>query len=156
MGYRIISGEKLEQIHKKIKEDKDQKIIFTSNNDEINRKVLEKEKIDILLLNQRERKDFSKQRNSGLNHVLARIAKKNNIPIGINLDEIIEARNTKRAEILARVIQNIRICNKQKLKMSFIVLDKKNQRDDYGLKALGLILGMPTWMTKSINTKNIF
>jgi RNase P/RNase MRP subunit p30 len=115
-------------------------IIFTSNDDDLNRKVLEKLKVDILLINQKNRKDFQKQRNSGFNHVLAKIAKKNNIQIGINLDEI------KNPEILARIEQNIKICNKNKIQMQFIG-KKRNLQD---LKSLGLVLGMPTWMTKGL------
>ncbi len=123
-------------------------IIFSSNNDELNRKVLEKLPIHVLLINQSGRKDFQKQRNSGLNQVLAKIAKKNNIVVGINLDEILEAKGEKKKEILARIKQNIKLCNKNKLNMKFIA--QKNKRDIYDLKALGLILGMPTWMTKEL------
>ena len=129
--------------------DKRKLIIFSSDNDELNRKILEKEKINILLLNQSKRKDFQKQRNSGFNHVLAKIAKKNNVTIGINLDEIINSKGKSKAEILARIKQNIKICNKNKLKMKFI---RTQYRNIYDLKALGLILGMPTWMTRLLNS----
>ncbi len=124
-------------------------IIFTNDDDDLNRKVLEKLKIDILLINQKNRKDFQKQRNSGFNHVLAKIAKKNNIQIGINLDEIINS-NTKE-KILARIQQNIILCNKNKIQMQFIGKNKRNLHD---LKSLGLILGMPTWMTKNLKEIN--
>lgn len=123
-------------------------IIFTSEDDDLNRKVLEKLKIDILLINQKGRKDFQKQRNSGFNHILAKIAKKNNIQIGINLDEII----SKEPKILARIQQNIKICNKNKIQMQFL---EKNKRNFHDLKSLGLVLGMPTWMTKKLQ-ENIF
>jgi len=56
----------------------------------------------------------------------------------------------QKAQILSRIRQNIKLCNKQKLKMKFIALKKQNQRDIYDLKSLGLILGMPTWMTKKL------
>ena len=131
---------------KKIKENKEKIIIFSSNDDELNRKILEKEKIDILLINQLNRKDFQKQRNSGFNQVLAKLAKKNNVTIGINLDEIIESKN--KSEILSRVKQNIKLCNKNKLKMKFI--SEKHKRNIYDLKALGLVLGMPTWMVRDL------
>ena len=124
------------------------KIIFTSNDDELNRKILEKEPIDILLINQSNKRDFQKQRNSGFNQVLAKIAKKNKITIGIDLDEILESKSKK--EILARTKQNIKLCNKNKLKMKFISQNPKNNRNLYDLKSLGLILGMPTWMTKGL------
>ncbi|MBI4116520.1 hypothetical protein HY449_02130 [Candidatus Pacearchaeota archaeon] len=124
------------------------KIIFASDDDELSRKILEKEKINILLINQSGRKDSMKQRNSGFNHVLARIAKKNEVEIGINLDEIINSGKAKKSDILARVRQNARICNKNKLKMKFISFE--NKRDAYDLKSLGLVLGMPTKMIKDL------
>ena len=132
-------------------------IIFTSEDDDLNRKVLEKLKIDILLINQKNRKDFQKQRNSGFNHVLAKIAKKNKIQIGINLDEIIpstsEIRHQKSyifsltSDILARVQQNIKLCNKNKIQMQFLGKNKRNLHD---LKSLGLVLGMNTSITKKL------
>lgn len=143
----IINETNFEKAREKIKKGKEP-IIFSSNDDDLNRKILEKEKISILLLNQNERKDKLKQRNSGLNHVLAKIAKKNNISIGINFDEIVESKN--KARILSRVSQNIKLCNKSKLKMKFITINEKNKRNIYDLKALGLVLGMPTWMTKNL------
>jgi ribonuclease P/MRP protein subunit RPP1 len=137
-----------QKARKKIKESKGKKIIFSSSNDELNRKILEKEKIGVLLLNQSQRRDRMKQRSSGLNHVLAKIAKKKGVAIGINLDEIIDPKPKEKIEILSRIRQNIKICNKNKLKMEFI--SQKNKRDVRDLKSLGLSLGMPTWMTKSI------
>ncbi len=139
---------KLKNEVKKVQEDKKQ-IIFTSEDDELNRKVIEKLDIDILLLKLNQRKDFQKQRNSGFNQVMAKIMKKKSITLGINLDEIIEETNLKKkAEILARIKQDIKICNKNKVNMKFIAEKEKNQRNKHDLKALGIILGMPTWMTK--------
>jgi len=141
----LIQESNFEKIRKQIKENPKAEIIFSSDDDELNRKVLEKLNIDILLLKQSKRKDFQKQRNSGLNHVLAKIAKKKNVVIGIDLDEIINSKGKSKSDILARVKQNIKLCNKNKLKMKFC---GKSQRNIYDIKALGLVLGMPTWMTK--------
>lgn len=142
---KIIQEKTFEKARKAIKES-ESPIIFTSNNDELNRKILEKEKIDILLINLEGRKDYQKQRNSGFNQVLAKIAKKQNVTIGINFDEIIESKNRER--ILARIKQNITLCNKNKLKMKFIT--QKQKRNLHDLKALGLVLGMPTHMVKEL------
>lgn len=144
---QIINETNFEKAREKIKKSKEP-IIFSSNDDDLNRKILEKTKINILLLNQNERKDKLKQRNSGFNHVLAKIAKKNKISIGINLDEIIESKD--KAKILSRITQNIKLCNKSKIKMKFIAINEKNKRNPYDLKSLGLVLGMPTWMTKTL------
>ena len=147
----IIKENIFEKARKEIEKNKENNIIFTSVDDELNRKILEKEKINILLLSQSHRKDFQKQRNSGFNQVMAKLAKKNNVTIGINLDEIIESSSKKRQEILARIKQNVRLCNKNKLKMKFISQKPENQRNLYDLKALGIILGMPTWMVKLLD-----
>src|SRR3990172_1949116 len=82
-------------------------IIFTSRDDELNRKILEKEKVDVLLLQLSGRKDKMKQRDSGFNQVLAKTAKKKNISIGINMDEILNANTKEKVDILARIRQNI-------------------------------------------------
>ena len=144
----LIQETTFEKIKKKINENKDKIIIFTSENDDLNRKILEKQAINILLLNQAKRKDKQKQRNSGLNQVLAKIAKKKNITIGINLDEIIESKGKSRSLILARVKQNIKLCNKNKIAMKFIMLKDKNKRNSHNLKALATVLGMPNSMFK--------
>lgn len=141
---------KLKEKIKKEKSEEEKTIIYSSEDDKLNRKVMEKLSIDILLINQKNRKDFQKQRNSGFNQVMAKIAKKNSITIGINLDEIIEEANLKeKAEILSRIKQNIFLCSKEKVKMVFIIKESKNLRNIYDLKSLGIILGMPTWMTSS-------
>ena len=149
-NYVIIQENNFESAKKEIKKNLGKKIVFVSNNDELNRKILEKQKIDILLLNQAERKDFLKQRNSGFNHILAKLAKKNKTTVGINLDEIINSTGKNKSEILARIKQNIKFCNKNKLDMKFIAVKKENKRNLYDLKSLGLVLGMPTGITKNL------
>jgi ribonuclease P/MRP protein subunit RPP1 len=144
----LIQENNFEKARKLIKENSGKKIIFSSNDDELNRKILEKEKIDVLLLNQSGKRDFHRQRDSGFNHVLAKLAKKKNIAIGINLDELINSTEKEKSAILARIKQNIKICNKNKLKMKFI--SKNNKRDILDLKSLGLVLGMPTNMIKEL------
>ena len=146
----LLTETNFSRLKEEIKKNKSKTIIFSSSDDELNRKVLEKLPIHILLLSQTGRKDRFKQRDSGFNQVLAKAAKKKNAVIGINLDEIIEAEGEKKKDILARVKQNIKLCNKNKIKMNFIALREENKRDIYDLKSLGLILGMPTWMTKNL------
>lgn len=141
------------EARREIIKNKGRKIIFFSNKDELNRKILEKESIDILLINQHHRKDRLKQRDSGLNHILTGIAKKNNVIIGINLDEIISSKGKQRAEILGRIEQNIKLCGKKKINMVFVT--EKYKRDIYDLKSLGLVLGMPTWMTKNLSLEEV-
>lgn len=147
-GKVIIQENNFDKARKLIRENSSKRIIFSSEDEEVNRKVLEKENIEILLLNQAGRKDSQKQRDSGLNQVMAKIAKKKGITIGINLDEIIKSSEKEKAAIIARVKQNIRICNKNKLKMKFIY--KNQKRNIFDLKSLGLVLGIPTSIINSL------
>jgi len=147
-NFIILTETNFSKLKEQIKKNLGKKIIFTSNNDELNQKVLEKLQIKILLINQKGRKDFQKQRNSGFNQVLAKLAKKNNVKVGINLDEIIGSEKKEKSEIIARIRQNVRICNKNKIEMEFVSLNKK--RNFYDLKSFGSLLGMPTWMMKKV------
>lgn len=124
------------------------KIGFIGQQDEINRQVLEKAKIELVLLNLSGKKDFSKQRDSGMNIVLANIAKKNNIAVGINLEEIFSGEKKERAKILARIMQNIQLCRKKRVQMKFI--SEENSKNSLLLKSFGAVIGMPTWMVKNL------
>ena len=145
----LIQEKDFQKARKKINEAKKsgKEVVFSSNDDELNRKILEKEDINVLLINMARRKDRMKQRDSGFNHVLAKLAEKKGIVIGINLDEIISFKGKEKSELIARTRQNVKLCNKNKLKMKFISTEK---RDSYNLKSLGIVLGMPTWMTKGL------
>jgi RNase P/RNase MRP subunit p30 len=144
----IIKEKDFLKIRNSIKKLKNEKIIFCSKDDELNRKVIEKLEINVLLICQKEREDFQKQRNSGFNQVLAKVCSKKKIKVGINLDEIIESEQKEKALIIGRIIQNIKLCNKNKISMEFIWEKKENERNKYDLKSLGTILGMPSWMVK--------
>ena len=145
----VIKESNFEKARRKIREEKKSKkqIIFVSSDDDLTRKILEKEPVDTLVILQSHRKDRQKQRDSGFNQVLAKIAKKNKVKIGICLDEILASNDKKRVDILARIIQNIKLCSKNKIFMKFC---PQNLRNIYDLKSLGLVLGMPTWMTKNL------
>ncbi|HOC97034.1 MAG TPA: hypothetical protein PKJ54_02015, partial [Candidatus Pacearchaeota archaeon] len=119
----LITQKDFNKLKNEVKKAKEQgkQIIYFSEDDELNRKVIEKLEINVLLLTLNQRKDFQKQRNSGFNQVMARTMNKNRIYLGINLDEIIEETNyKKKSEIFARIRQNIEICNKNKVAMKFI------------------------------------
>lgn len=143
----IISENNFQNARKKIRENQRNEIIFSSEDDELIKKILEKEKINVLLLNLAKKKDRFKQRDSGFDHVLAKLAKKKDVILGINLNEILNSEKKEKSDILARVKQNIQLCNKNKIKMRFI---SSKKLEKYNLKSLGLILGMPTWMTKEL------
>jgi RNase P/RNase MRP subunit p30 len=154
-NYIKITEENFQKARNEIKKAREigKKIIY-SGSDEMNRKILEKEKIDILLIKLSDRKDKIKQRNSGFNHVLAILAQKKYVTIGVDLDEIIFSDKKQKAKILSRLMQNIEFCKKNKLKMIFIGISQI--RNIYDLRALGLVLRMPTKMTSSLEFQKGF
>lgn len=145
--YEIINEKDFQKARKKIQEAKakGKTVVFTGSDDELNRKVLEKEKIDVFLPVLKDRRDKQKQRDSGFNQVLAKTAAKKSVALGIDLEELAHSPPKEKIEILARIAQNIRICNKNKINIVFL-----SKKDKYDLKALGLTLGAPTWMTKEL------
>jgi len=142
----ILTEKNFSRLKELVKKNKEKEIIFTSPDDELNRKVMEKLEIQIILISLEGRKDYMKQRNSGFNQVMAKVAKKNGIVLGIDFDELIFSKDKEK--IIARLKQNIFLCNKDKVQMKFIL--GKEKRNSYDLKALGLSLGMPTWMVKKL------
>ena len=78
--------------------------------------------------------------------MLAKLAKKKEVIIGIDFDEIIKSEGKERARIIARVMQNAGLCKKAKLKIEFICAEYKISKND--LISFGLTLGMPTWMIR--------
>lgn len=146
MSERIILTEKnFSRLKELVKKNKGKEIIFSSNDDELNRKVIEKLEISGVLISLSGRRDYMKQRNSGLNQVIARLASKKRIFVGIDLDELILSK--EKDKLLSRLKQNIFLCNKHKVKMKFIF---SGEKDIFSLKSFGLSLGMPTWMIKEL------
>lgn len=142
---QILNTTNLNEARKKIleakKKNQEEKIALLSQDDEFNRKALEIKGLDILIINENiEIKDYSKQRNSQLNEVLAKLASKNNISIGIQIEEIVKKENKEKARALSRLKQNIMLCKKAKAKLIFM----GNIRDKRALQSLLIVLGADT------------
>ena len=101
----------VEQVIKKIKD----KFVVISGNDKVNRLAVSSKKVDILLdPHLGRRMDFMHQRNSGLNQVLCKLAKENNVAIGFGFSNILHSKDYRG---VGRIIQNIKLCRKYKIKM---------------------------------------
>lgn len=125
----MISTNNLEQAKKEIKNAKKKLIIVKAQSLEFNRKILEHGNFNILASIEfsAKQKPHQKALDSGLNHVLAKIAAKNNISIGIYLKELRSLSKEQKALALAKIRQNIKICRKAKAKISLLnVKDKKD------------------------------
>ena len=122
----------------------------------LNRNFFESKKTDIITsLETSLTKDKTHFKDSGLNQVLAKLAKKNNIAIAFNFNNILNA--NKQYIILGRIRQNIRLCRKYKIPMIIVsfantYFEMRNPKD---FISLGISLGMTPIEAKNAVSKNI-
>ena len=121
-------------------------IILQGNDDAFNRRAIETLKINYLISPEKfTGKDTLKQRDSGLNHVLAKEAAKKNIVILIDFADIQKIKDKKQKALrLGKIIQNIKICRRAKCKIKILGEDKK------ALESFAFSLGMSSQQVKEI------
>jgi len=127
-------------IIKNLKEIRHNKLnIVLGGSDNLNREILNNRNVTILLNPEPAARDPLTHKNSGLNQVLCNLASKNKIAIGFSIDRINE-------QLIGKIMQNIKLCRKYKIKMLFFTLAKtKNDlRSAYDLLSLLYSLGMNT------------
>jgi RNase P/RNase MRP subunit p30 len=127
----IINTSDMNQARKQIQELKkeNKQIIVQAQDNKFNRKILENKDIDLFLSPElHDRKERLKQRDSGLNEFMCKLAKKNNIKIGINIKEIKKLDKKQKSKILARIIQNIKLCKRTKTQI--ILFPDKHKKQD--------------------------
>jgi RNase P/RNase MRP subunit p30 len=113
----------LNELRNKIKEEKEKVVVL--GNDKINRAALEDKKLDVLLSPERnDRKDSLHYRKSGLNQVLCKLAKRNDIAIGFDFSSLINSEKEQRSKIMGRMFFNYKLCKKYKVKMIFSTFAK--------------------------------
>ena len=124
---------------------------------EQDRPVLERGSADILFgVESSQPKDFMHQRGSGLNHVLCALAKKNDVAIGFSFASILEKIGSQRAQLLGRMMQNIRLCRKYKVKtvIASFATDPWQMRSPHDLQSFFIMLGMhPSEAKNSLTQK---
>lgn len=118
----MITSNNLNQACKEIQKLKKEgrEVVVLAQDDNFNRKIFETKNVDVVVgleFSKNIRKDPLKQRDSGLNEVLCKLAKENNIKIGVDVSNIIKLDKLEKARVLARVRQNIFLCKKAGCKM---------------------------------------
>ncbi len=92
-------------------------VLFARSSDN-DRQVLESASVDFIYsFEDRKRKDFIHHRNSGLNHIMAKIAADKNIAVAFSFSLVLEASPVERAAIIGRMKQNMILCSKYKTRM---------------------------------------
>jgi len=122
---KIIDNKNINEVRKEIKkikkENKEEKVMVRAQDEYFNRKILEMKDVDVLVSPEiHSRKDFLKQRDSGLNEYMCKLASKNNIIIGIDIERIKRMEKKEKAKIISRIKQNISLCKKTNTIMTFV------------------------------------
>lgn len=120
-------------------------IAVVARDDEFNRRVIETCRIDYLVSPEfNPGKDGLKQRSSGLNHVVAKIASEKNVAIVVNFTVFNKLEKKEKAQKIARIIQNVKICRKAncKIKIATFASSTEELRDKHDLMAFAFSLGM--------------
>ncbi|MBS3176877.1 hypothetical protein J4457_06605 [Candidatus Woesearchaeota archaeon] len=111
--------------------------------DQRDREIIERQQAQLISkLESEQRKDFIRQRASGLNHVITTLMHQKNVSVCFSLNEIIYAQY--RSQLLGRMMQNVKLCRKDKVKMILASLAPipYAMRSPHDLKALAIVLGM--------------
>lgn len=139
----MIDTSNIERAKKLLKTERSLKIVKAVE-DAFNRALLEYGKFDVLLSPEAgNRQNTLRGIDSGLNEVLARIAAKNNIAIGIDIDELRVLPKMQRAQRLSKIRQNIKLCRKAGVKLALKGINDKKDAD-----SLFLTLGASTLQIK--------
>lgn len=103
-------NEARKEIQKLVREGK--KAVVEAGDDDFNRKIFEMKDVGIVVGLEFNRRDKLKQKNSGMNEVIAKLAEENNILIGIDIDKIKKLDLLEKGKVLARIKQNISLCKR--------------------------------------------
>jgi RNase P/RNase MRP subunit p30 len=121
------------------------KIALVGGDDAFNRRAIESLKIDYLVsVEKKVGADTLKQRDSGLNHVVAKTASEKGVRIVVNMSEVSSLKGKERAERISKIIQNVKICRKVGcgIRIASFAKDKKGVFGEVGRKSFGVSVGM--------------
>lgn len=135
-------GEKFDLGFAEVKNFKEFKTV-AAESEHLIRKALEDKNIDIVLIqNSTKLRDKVASRESGLNQVLCKLAHTNKIAIAFSFSDVLNSK--EKSKILGRMMQNVRLCRKYKVKMvlASFATNKWEMRSPKDLFSFGIILGM--------------
>ena len=144
-GYLIEADEKMARRIVESLKGSGKKIGIVGGDDAFNRRVVESLRVDYLVSPELGIKvDSLKQRDSGINHVVAKIAREKGILIVVDFNSVRKLKGKEKALRLARIMQNVKICWKAgcSLKIGSFGASEKEVVGEKERRAFGLSLGM--------------
>lgn len=112
---------------------------------EQDRHFIESKKIRLIYgFEETPKKDYLHQRASGLNHHICELANKNNVAVGFSYSSLFNKNLIFASAIIGRMIQNIKLCQKYKVKMVTGSFSDKpfDVRAPHDIASLFAMLGM--------------
>lgn len=124
-------------------------LLAHGGNLDMNRAAVETKEVDILTHPEHGRYD------SGMNHIMAGLAKQNNVAIEINFREILTATKKTRSKILANMRDNIELAKKYKMPIILCsgAISHYELRDPLSMASMAEHLGMPLKQAKDAVSK---
>ena len=95
-------------------------LLLLSNNPEQARLAAEHPAVDGLFGLEKDQQDFIHHRGSGMNHIIAKILAKKKKFYLIDFRMLLEAQPNKRAQLIGRVKQNLKLCKKYKVRHGIV------------------------------------
>jgi len=141
-GYLIDADEKMARRIVDSLKGRGKVVALQGRDDAFNRRAIETLKINYLVNVECEpKKDTLKQRDSGVNHVVAKEAARKGISFVIDMDYIGGLSGEAQARVLARVMQNIRICRRAKCGIKLFSKSEDDKGVESFLRGLGMSSG---------------
>jgi len=116
---------------------------------EDNRKILSNKNVDILVVNEDTPfRDTFHYRAISINHVLCKLAKKNDIAIAFSFSSILNAKD--RIKVIGRIMQDIKLCMKYDVDIIFasFARNKFEMRSPHDILSFAKTLGMTPGVAK--------
>jgi ribonuclease P/MRP protein subunit RPP1 len=148
--YAVICSDKEIQKAKKLSN-----IILLNTN---NRSLFDKKNLILFDLEKLNTKDSMHYRNSGINHILAKLCSKNNIKILFSFNSLLNSKKMLTSQLIGRMKQNIKLTRKYKIKtiIASFAQTPFEMRSAQDLISFGISLGMHPSEAKSSLQTEIF
>jgi RNase P/RNase MRP subunit p30 len=129
------------------------KALFTISNNS-DRSTFENPRVNLIFnLEKNPLGDRIHQRTSNFNHVLAKICRDRDKFIAFNFNLVLNADKKEKNRLLGRMMQNVRICRKYKVKMYIgsFATEPFELRSFYELRSFGVSIGMNPGEIKNLS-----
>lgn len=136
LGFEVRNAKELSMLRNRRKEF--DLLLVRGGDLNLNRKACETPEVDILTHPEFERND------SGLNHIMLKLAAKNNVAVEVNFREILTATGKTRSRVLASMTKNIKLAQKYKTPIILCsgAISHWNIRSPFCLISMAVQLGM--------------